>query len=273
MNDSQPPPRRPHPLERPPAAPPPEPPPPRRVVSIPTTRPLLTYVLLGVIVLVYGAQQVASAQQGNPFMIDPLTARFMKINPSIVHEGEYYRLFTAMFLHGSIAHLFFNGYALYVIGQTVERFFGRERFALIFFLGGLSGSLASLVFTPSASLGASGAIFALLGAEGVFFFQHRHLFGDFGRSRFGNILFVAIINLVLGFAPGTGIDNWGHVGGLFGGLVLAWFIGPRLGLQQTALNGVVEVVDENPFQRSWTSALLYAGGLLVMTIFAIVGLG
>lgn len=269
------PPRRPHPLERGPAPPPPpsSPDPQRRRIQVPTTRPILTYVLLGVIILFFIVQQASAAQQPRPVIVDPFTDRFMKANDAIIGNGEYYRLFTAMFLHGSILHLFFNAYALFIIGSSVELLFGTARFAIIYFLGGLTGSIASLVFTPAPSLGASGAIFALLGAEGVFFYFHRDLFGVYGRSRFANIVFVAAINLVLGFAANSLIDNWGHIGGLFGGLVLAWFIGPRLRINQQYIGGPVEVVDDNPLQRAWLTALVYAVGWVLILLFVVSSLG
>ncbi len=233
---------------------------------MPTTRPVLTYVLLGAIILIFVAQQISSAQQ--PFPQD-LTWRFLKWNEAIIQRGEYYRLFTAMFLHGSIVHLFFNAYALLVIGATVEQLFGTTRFALIYLLGGLAGSIASLVFTPNPSLGASGAIFALLGAEGVFFYTHRGLFGEYARGRVGNIIVVAVINLALGFFAGMMIDNWGHIGGLFGGVVLTWFIGPRLSLEQEFIGGPLQVVDRNPLQRAWLAAALFAGGIALALLYVV----
>jgi rhomboid protease GluP len=78
-------------------------------------------------------------------------------------------------------------------------------------------------------VGASTAIFGLVGAEGIFLFQNRKLFGNqFGRA-IGNVVFVVAINLFLGLSPG--IDNWGHVGGLLGGLIFAWFAGPRFEIE------------------------------------------
>ena len=253
-------PRRPHPLERGPVEPPPSPRP-QRGAPIPVARPVLTYALLGIIVAVFVLQQV----------FPELTLRFMKEDASIIRGGEFYRLFTAMFLHGSVVHIFFNSYALFIIGSTVEQLFGTRRFAIIYLLGGLAGSLASLVFTPAPSLGASGAIFALLGAEGVFFYLNRDLFGAFGRSRFANIVFIAVLNLILGFSIPM-IDNWGHIGGLFGGLVLAVFIGPRLRVQQS-LSFTPEVVDENPLERNWWAALIFAAGLLLVLFYVIASWG
>lgn len=280
---SEPPRKRPHPLERlaesaPPASPAsPEPAGPRqaRGIPLPTTRPMLAPILLVSLVVIFVAQQLD----------DPaLTHRFMKWNDAIIDDGEYYRLFTVMFLHGSIAHLFFNGYALYVIGFTIEGYFGSARFALVYFLGGLLSSIVSLVLTDAPSVGASGALFALLGAEGVFFYQHKDLFGRAGRRHLSNIIFVAAMNLVLGFASAAGstsgprIDNWAHMGGLAGGVALALFIAPRLRLQLTepwagdpiALDRV-RIVDANPLRRSWPAVLLFAAGLALALALAVAG--
>jgi rhomboid protease GluP len=220
-------------------------------------------VLLAIVLVVFFAQQAEPE----------ITLDFMKSDVAIVQTGEYYRLITAMFLHGSLAHLFFNAYALYAIGATVERLFGSVRFSIIYLLGGLSGSVASLIFTPAPSVGASAAIFALLGAEAVFFFVHRDLFGVTGRRRLGNLVFVAVVNLLLGAASPM-IDNWGHVGGLFGGVVLAWFIGPRLRLHVEPWVGVTpRVVDDNPLQRTWPAALLFVGGLMAALVYVVLSWG
>jgi rhomboid protease GluP len=172
-------------------------------------------------------------------------------------------------LHADFMHIFFNAYALYIIGFTVERYFGTARFALIYFLGGLGASIASLALTPAPAVGASGAIFAIFGAEGVFFYQHRKLFGEAGRRHLNNLIFVAALNLVLGFASsassgGARIDNWAHVGGLVGGVLLTWFIGPRIQAQfigsvtEPAVVNQVNIVDTNPLKRSWPAALAFA---------------
>ncbi len=257
--------KKPHPLER---RPPPssEPPPTQRPQPAgPPPRLRLAHVLLVGVIVVFLVQQVSPE----------LTAQLMKHNDAIIQGGEYYRLLTMMFLHGDAAHLFFNAYALYVIGLTVERFFGTARFALVYFLGGLGASIASLVFTPQNAIGASGAIFALLGAEGVFFYVHQKLLGQAGRRYLTNIVVIAALNLVLGLASPL-IDNAAHIGGLLGGVILAWFIGPRLELhliRQDAFEEIdapgMRLVDTNPLERTWPTALLFAGGLALMLFYVI----
>src|SRR5262245_42893071 len=122
----------------------------RVALRLPTSRPLATYVLLAIIIVVYVAQLVTNQTQppadqlfGKQPLLDFGAIDFYRI--LLYHE--YYRLFTAMFLHVNQIHIFFNAIALWSFGQSVERFFGHARFILIYFLGGLCGSVASFVLT------------------------------------------------------------------------------------------------------------------------------
>ena len=104
------------------------------------------------------------------------------------------------------------------MGTSLERYFGHRRFLLLYVLGAFAGNVASFLFTTGFSVGASTAIFGLIGAEGVFLYQNRKLFGSEARRALGNVIFVAAINLfIIGSLPY--IDNWGHIGGLIGGLM------------------------------------------------------
>ena len=148
-----------------------------------------------------------------------------KVNP-LIAQGQVWRLFTAMFLHIGVFHLLVNMYALNALGPLVEGYFGHRRFLAIYLLGGLLGSLASYAFSDALSAGASGAIFGLAGATTVYFLRYRDNFGQRGRAILQNMLLVIGINLVFGFTA-PGIDNWGHMGGLVGGALLAWGLLPR----------------------------------------------
>ncbi len=150
-----------------------------------------------------------------------------KFNPAIA-DGQVWRLFTAMFLHIGVFHLLVNMYALNALGPLVEGYFGHRRFLAIYLLGGLLGSLASYAFSDAISAGASGAIFGLAGATTVYFLRYRDNFGKRGRAILQNMLFVIGINLVFGLSV-PGIDNWGHMGGLVGGALLAWGLLPKYG--------------------------------------------
>lgn len=141
-----------------------------------------------------------------------------KIN-ELVAMGQTWRLFTAMFLHIGVFHLLFNLYALNSLGPLVEGYFGHFRFAAIYIIGGLFGSLASYAFSPVPSAGASGAIFGLAGAIIVYFMKYRENFGARGRAILNNMFLIIGINLVFGLTQ-QNIDNWGHIGGLIGGVLV-----------------------------------------------------
>lgn len=188
-------------------------------VGMPATAPYLTYTLIVVTVIFYILQVAILAMTGN----DILTLYGARINEAIL-AGELWRFITPALLHASIPHLLFNMYALFSFGTGLERHFGHGRFFLLYVVAAFTGNVFSFLFSEGYSVGASTAIFGLLGAEAVFLFQNRELFaGNFGRA-IQNVIFIAIINLILGLQPG--IDNWGHVGGLIGGLMFTWFAGP-----------------------------------------------
>ncbi|MEP7355909.1 MAG: rhomboid family intramembrane serine protease [Anaerolineales bacterium] len=243
----------------PPAAPPAAP----RPVSVrlPFGKPFMTYVFLGLITLVFLGQLASGQLLGEDLVLD----YGAKVN-SLIAQGEYWRLLTAIFVHASILHFGFNAYALYILGRDVEAFNGPVRFSLVFLLAGLSGSLFSLVFNPSPSVGASGAIFGLIGALVVFLYRHRKLFGERGRRNLQSIVVIALINLAIGLRGG--IDNWAHLGGLVGGLILGWAIGPVWALRQETLLGSQPVVEDTrplgPVQ--WLVAL---GFLMVMLLIVL----
>ena len=194
--------------------------------------------------------------------------------------GEYHRLFTAMFLHGDLIHVAFNMMAVYYIGQNVESVYGIRRFALIYFLGGLMGSLFSvlvnsnLIFnnTPISSVGASGAVFAIVGAEAVFLYKHRKLFRQQAQSRLRSLIIIIILNLSIGFAgnnfaEGVRLDNWGHIGGLVGGVILAWYICPDLIPKRhpTRANAFL-IADTNPLEKHYQTVILFVSSLLGLLI-------
>ena len=193
---------------------------PRARVRLPVHRPVITYVLMGLTTLVFLGQLASEQLLGG----DLLIALGAKHNASIA-AGEYWRLVTPMFLHGSLLHFFFNMYALFNLGREVETFLGPWRFLLLYFYAGVAGTVFSLLFTPNPSVGASGGIFGLIGAQAVFLFRHRELFGDRARRGLRQIVFLAIINLAIGLQGN--IDNWAHLGGLLGGLAGGWALAPR----------------------------------------------
>ena len=196
-------------------------------VALPSLVPTATYAILGFTIVVYLLQMLSVAVYGYAvYQIDWLEIYGARFNTAI-RAGEIWRFITPVFLHGSIPHIFFNMYALLSIGSFLERHFGHGRFALLYFLGAFSGNVFSFLLTGENgySVGASTAVFGLVAAEVVFFFQNQKLFGGQARQAIGNAVFIIAVNLFIGLSPG--IDNWGHVGGLLGGAMFAWFASPR----------------------------------------------
>lgn len=149
----------------------------------------------------------------------------LKVN-QLIAEGQLWRLFTPILLHGNLIHIGFNMYALYLIGPRLERYYGHTRFLGLYLLSGFGGNVFSMMFTDAPSLGSSTAIFGLIGAQGIFLYQNRQVFGPGVRQALNSIISIAVVNLLIGMSPG--IDNWGHIGGLVGGLLVAFLGGPLL---------------------------------------------
>lgn len=154
------------------------------------------------------------------------------MNPAaIAVDGQYWRLLTSMFLHAGLLHLAFNMYALYLFGDLVEDIYGRVSFIAIYFLSGFLGSAASYVFgNPGVvAVGASGAIFGLIGAWAAYNYRRRGT--ALGSANLRGALIIVAINLVLGFSI-AGIDNLAHIGGLVTGAV-AGFAADAFGYRRT----------------------------------------
>jgi rhomboid protease GluP len=227
---------------------------------LPLHRPVATWVLLASIAVVFVTEELVgwsrTGSLGSSIDTEVLILLGAKVTP-LVAAGQYWRLLTSVFLHIDIPHLLFNGYALIAIGRYLERLLGSGRFAAIYLLSGLFGSLASFAFSQSLSAGASGAIFGLIGALAAFFALHRKSLGAWGRSRLVYIGIWVVITLFWGLTQ-SNIDSLGHVGGLLSGLALGWALAPRYEIEPTA----VRVVDQNRLARYYP-ALLVAVLLLV----------
>lgn len=142
-----------------------------------------------------------------------------------VVAGDYWRLLTAPWLHGSVDHLLGNGIALYILGMVCESAFGRAQLLVLYVLSGLAGSLLSVVMSPGPSVGASGAIFGLQGAAIVLFRMHRDRLLVRDR-RVGLVLIIwALYTIVGGFMEPL-IDNGAHIGGALGGALIARYLHP-----------------------------------------------
>ena len=193
--------------------------PPKRVLYVDRRPPYVTYTILVLNIAVFFIMNITGFLF-NWNQNQQLVFFGAKVNILIAY-GQYWRLLSAMFLHIGIAHLFFNSYAIYVYGPMVESLFGKVRFIIVYLGSGLIGSLLSYIFSPSASAGASGAIFGLMGS--LLYFRKRNK--DIFHRIFGPSLFMIIaVNLFFGFTS-NGIDNWGHIGGLIGGYLIANAVG------------------------------------------------
>ncbi|MCX7608477.1 MAG: rhomboid family intramembrane serine protease [Anaerolineales bacterium] len=193
--------------------------PPTLELAVPNVRPYVTYILFGLTIFVYLLQLA-----GQALNFDLITFLGIKYN-DFIRAGQVWRLVTPVFLHGSILHIGFNMYALLVYGRSLESRFGHVRFTLLYFLSAFAGNVLSFILNTQPSLGASTAIFGLVAAEATFILQNRNMIANAGR-RLVNLFYIVGINLLLGFTS-TGIDNFGHLGGLLGGLAFTWFGGPR----------------------------------------------
>ncbi len=197
-------------------------------VALPSGTPYLTYAIIGVTALVYLLQMASLktlAYEGTRFA-DPIEAIGAMAPDLIRQQGQLWRFITPLLLHASVPHIVLNMWALYAFGVSLERNYGRGRYLALYLLAGFAGNVLSFLHLSGIdySVGASTAIFGLLSAEGVFLYQNRKIFGPRARGAITQLVTIVVLNLLLGFIPG--IDYWGHIGGLIGGLIFAWFAGP-----------------------------------------------
>lgn len=230
---------------------------------IPIASPLWSRTLLAINLIVFVAMIVYGVLvfddwdgTTNPLV---LTTFGMKVN-DLVASGQTWRLFTAMFLHIGVLHLLSNLYALHMLGPLVEGYYGHARFLAIYLVGGLTGSVASYAFSPASSAGASGAIFALIGATTVYFLRYRDNFGARGRAIVQNMFLIIAINLIFGLSVAF-IDNWGHIGGLLGGALLAWALLPRYRPPQAIRLGPQPIAEESRTAQEIAWVVLALAGL------------
>ena len=209
--------------------------------------PTVTYAILAINIIVFIIPLLYGQSEA-------MVAQFCVHGPSIRY-GHYYRLFTGIFLHGSIFHLIFNSYALYVIGSQIESFLGKFKFLIIYLAGGLMGSLFSITFNGNtASIGASGAIFGLMGALVYFGYHYRVYLGNVIKSQ---IIPLIVFNLVLGFVM-SGVDNSAHIGGLIGGTLATISLGIKdKSTNFERMNGLITTIIF--FAFAIYMAFVYAG--------------
>jgi rhomboid protease GluP len=179
---------------------------------------VVTYTLIGINLLMFIISAVLS---GSIMDIDVnvLVGLGAKYNPAIA-EGQWFRLFSCIFLHGGLMHIAANMYSLYSIGPLVEHLYGKLKFIGLYVVSGIIASLFSYMFSPYVSIGASGAIFGLMGLLFVFAAKERK---RLGKDFVINIASTVAVNLYIGFTL-PGIDNLAHLGGLISGAILGSFL-------------------------------------------------
>jgi rhomboid protease GluP len=229
-------------------------------VQLPDRKPIVTISILIITAMVFIAQYLLQITTG----YDILFLYLGKINDFIM-QGQLWRLITPALVHGGIFHFILNMYALFVIGNRLERFYKPGRFLLLYVLSAFAGNVLSFVLSSVPSLGASTAVFGVLAAEGVFIFQNRKLFGEARtRQAITNLAMILIINLGYGFLPGSKIDNMGHIGGLLGGFFFAWKAGPVLKLEGNP--PFFTVVDSRQKSDILAASLVVFVGFIVIAL-------
>jgi len=179
-------------------------------------RPQFTYIFLGANIVIFILMALAGGASEQTLM-----AFGVKANAEIA-RGQWWRFITPIFIHIGLLHLFFNSYALWIVGPQVEKLYGPARFVILYVLTGIAGVYGSYFYHPdNISAGASGAIFGLFGVLLTFGIRYRNSIPPFFKRAVGTgVLPVIIINLIIGFSI-PAIDNSAHIGGLLAGAALA----------------------------------------------------
>lgn len=219
----------------------------------------LTLSLLAVLGAVWVAMTIAGGSLEATKDTELLIAWGAVNRPFLFMNREYWRLFTAAFLHIGLEHLVMNGLSLWFVGRAVEALFGRWRMVLIYLVAAVAGSVASTVLGPPivVGAGASGAVFGLVGA--IIWFRisspMRH------RIAWRPLLVTLVLNLGLGLALYHYIDNWNHLGGLVGGMVAAFAVGAP------TVEGLALPRFRLPGPARWVAAL----ALLALSVAPVAG--
>ena len=158
-----------------------------------------------------------------------------KANDRIL-AGEWWRLVTVALVHGGALHLAFNAFALWQLGSLAEVLYGRGRFAAVFLLGTAAATLASVAWTPGRAVGASGGVFAVVGALLVFGLRARGAVPDFARRLVREMTWIVAINVLFGFTVQY-VDNAAHLGGLAAGAALGAALGPAARFRRAGPRG------------------------------------
>ena len=185
--------------------------------------PLVVYSILLINLLIWVLTEVIGSSK------DPMTLRqFGAITYLDINNGDYWRLFSAIFVHVGAGHLAVNCLSLLIMGGLLEKLVGHSRFSFIYIGSGISGSSFSYLMIPflGVGAGASGAIFGCVGALAGYFIVNRKSMGEMGKQNLNAVLILAGINFAFGYIV-PGIDNWAHLGGFIAGVILGIGVVPR----------------------------------------------
>ncbi len=201
-------------------------------------KPIMTYIFMVICFILYVLTAIASNN-------------FIDLNPNVLYDYgalvnlesmnslfDLYRLVSSIFLHSGLLHLICNMYSLYILGPQLESFFGKVKYSLIFIGSGIIGNLLSMAFLQNTyvSVGASGAIFGLLGALLYFGYHYRVYLSGVIKSQ---IIPLIILNLMIGFMV-TSINNLAHIGGLVGGVLVSMAVGVKYKSKKSdIINGII----------------------------------
>ena len=186
---------------------------------------------------------------------------------SLILAGQYWRFVTPIFLHVNLLHIALNMLNFFVLGIFLERLVGHLRFLLIYLVTGVISIIASFYFVPQEiSVGASGAIFGLVGAYSIFVLAHHKALRGGGIPALVWLVCIIGANLSVGFFIAD-VDNFAHIGGLLSGFLLGWWFMPRYlaapGSEKTSW------IDLHSLSRRWHLALLTILGTILLAMIAL----
>jgi len=211
-----------------------------------------TWIFVGANFAVFVLTCLAGGSENNV-----LIAFGAKLN-SLIASGQYWRLITPIFIHAGLIHLLVNSYALYALGPSVEKLYGSSKFVVLYLATGIASIAASYFFpwvnADEPSVGASGALFGLIGVLTVFGFKYRdELPGQFKKAFGARLIPIIILNLMIGLIIPI-VDNSAHLGGLISGGILA---------------AVIPYKRESPRETHWAWRVLQVL-LLILTLFSFI---
>lgn len=174
---------------------------------------VINYVLLGIIILIFLI--------GMLFGYHDYFISVFGLDKTLIRNGQIYRLLTGTFLHVNILHLASNCYSLYIIGNQIEKFYGKKKFLAIYVFSALCGSLLAIAMNMNVAIGASGAIFGLLGSLLYFGYYYRVYLGSVILQQ---TIPVILINLIVSYGLNS-INDFANIGGLIGGVLISMALG------------------------------------------------